>query len=354
MIDQEERVGYDGTGPFPDGGPTAWTGQRRTQVAVTGLIVMAPFAGLAVAVAMLWGHGIGLADVLLAVGLYLITGFGVTVGFHRLLTHRSFTAPSWLRVTLAIAGSMSFQGDVTGWVAIHRRHHAFTDRPGDPHSPYRYGTGTGAQLHGLVDAHVGWLFRDDPTPADRYAPDMLADPAMTWVAKAFPALCAVSLIIPFTLGWAIGGDLRAAWIALVWAGLVRVLLLHHVTWSVNSLCHMIGTRPHQGRRFDRSTDLWPLALISFGESWHNGHHAAPTCARHGSRPHQIDLSAGVIRIFERLGWATGVHWPSPQRASGPPPPMPRPRQVIPTVPEQVIPPVPEQAVPPVPEPAGMP
>jgi stearoyl-CoA desaturase (delta-9 desaturase) len=342
VIDQDVRRSYDGTGPFPVADATAWTGPRRTQVAVTGLIVMAPFAGLAVAVAMLWGHGIGLADVLLAIGLYAITGFGVTVGFHRLLTHRSFTAPPWLRITLAIAGSMSFQGDVTGWVATHRRHHAFTDRPGDPHSPYRYGTGTIAQLHGLVDAHVGWLFRDDPTPADRYAPDMLADPAMTRVAKAFPALCAVSLILPFTLGWAIGGDLRAAWIALLWAGLVRVLLLHHVAWSVNSLCHMIGTRPHAGRRFDRSTDLWPLALISFGESWHNGHHAVPTCARHGSRPHQIDISAGLIRIFERLGWATGVHWPSPEpeRVGGslpgaPLPGAPRPRQPVPSVPEPV-------------------
>ena len=189
---------------------------------------------------------------------------------------------------------------------------------------------------------MGWLFRDDPTPADRYAPDMLADPAMTRVAKAFPALCAVSLILPFTLGWAIGGDLRAAWIALLWAGLVRVLLLHHVAWSVNSLCHMIGTRPHAGRRFDRSTDLWPLALISFGESWHNGHHAVPTCARHGSRPHQIDISAGLIRIFERLGWATGVHWPSPEpeRVGGslpgaPLPGAPRPRQPVPSVPEPV-------------------
>jgi stearoyl-CoA desaturase (delta-9 desaturase) len=336
VIDQDVRGSYDGTGPFPDGGAADWTGQRRTQVAVTGLIVLAPFAGLAVAVALLWGHGIGLADVFVAVGLYLLTGFGVTVGFHRLLTHRSFVAPSWLRITLAISGSMSFQGDVTGWVATHRRHHAYTDRPGDPHSPYRYGTGTVAQLRGLVDAHVGWLFRNDPTPASRYAPDMLADPAMTRVAKAFPALCAVSLILPFGIGWAIGGDLRAAWIAMLWAGLVRVLLLHHVTWSVNSLCHMIGTRPHQARRFDRSTDLWPLALISFGESWHNGHHAAPTCARHGSRPHQIDLSASLIRIFERLGWATGVHWPSPQGASRPPLVPPRPRQPVPSpVPEPV-------------------
>jgi stearoyl-CoA desaturase (Delta-9 desaturase) len=165
-------------------------------------------------------------------------------------------------------------------------------------------------------AHVGWMFRDDPTPATHYVPDLLADPAMTRVARAFPALCAVSLILPFAAGWALGGDLRAALAAFLWAGLVRVLVLHHVTWSVNSLCHMFGSRPHPGRRFDRSTDLWPLALISLGESWHNGHHAAPACARHGSCPHQIDPSAGLIRILERLGWVTGVHWPDSQHAGG--------------------------------------
>ena len=339
MIDQEVRTRYDGAEPFPGSVGVTPVTQRRVQVIVTALIVIVPFAGLAVAVAMLWGHGIGLTDVLLAVGLYLITGFGVTVGFHRLLTHRSFTASPWLRITLAIAGSMSFQGDVIGWVATHRRHHAFTDCPGDPHSPYRYGTGAFSQLRGLFDAHMGWLFRDDPTPADRYAPDLLADPAINRVARAFPVLSAVSLILPFCAGWALGGDLRAAWTALLWAGLVRILLLHHVTWSVNSLCHMIGARPHPSRRFDRSTDLWPLALISFGESWHNGHHAAPACARHGSRPHQIDLSASLIRAFERLGWATGVHWPAPPRADGLPPgrlrPQPRLRQSAPPNPPTV-------------------
>jgi stearoyl-CoA desaturase (delta-9 desaturase) len=316
MIDQAAAAPYDGAAPFPGIAAQAWTGRQRFQAVVTGLFVTAPFAGLAVAVAMLWGHDIGLTDVLLAVVMYTITGFGVTAGFHRLITHRSFTARQWLRITLAIAGSMSFQGDVIGWVAIHRRHHAFTDRPGDPHSPYRYGTGITGQLRGLAHAHIGWLFRDDPTPAARYAPDLLADPAMTRVGRAFPTLCAVSLIVPFAAGWAIGGDLRAAWTAFLWAGLVRVLILQHVTWSVNSLCHMIGSRPHPARRFDRSTDLWPLALISFGESWHNGHHSAPACARHGIGRHQIDLSAGLIRIFERAGWATGVRWPAPQRPAG--------------------------------------
>jgi stearoyl-CoA desaturase (Delta-9 desaturase) len=311
MMDQTATVPYDGIAPFPPEAAHAWTGKRRLQTVLTALIAAVPFVGLAIAVWLAWGHGLGLTDVLLAVGLYMVTGFGVTVGFHRLITHRSFTARPWLRTCLAVAGSMSFQGNVIDWVAVHRRHHAFTDRPGDPHSPYRYGTGLGGQLRGLGHAHLGWMFGNDPTPAAHYAPDLLADPAMARVSRAFPALCALSLSLPFTLGWAIGGDLRSAWTAFLWAGLVRVLVLQHVTWSVNSLCHVIGTRPHPSRRFDRSTDLWPLALISFGESWHNGHHFAPTCARHGIGPHQIDPSAGLIRTFERLGWATGVHWPTP-------------------------------------------
>jgi stearoyl-CoA desaturase (delta-9 desaturase) len=313
MEDQRAAPWYDGAGPFPASAAPVRAGSRTLQVVVTGLIVGLPLAGLATAVGLLWGHGLGFADVLLAAVFYTVTGLGVTVGFHRLITHRSFTARPWLKITLAIAGSMGFQGDVVGWVAIHRRHHAFTDRPGDPHSPYRYGTGVTGQLRGLGHAHIGWLFRDDPTPATRYAPDLLADPAMTRIARAFPALCAVSLILPALAGWAVGGDLRAALTAFLWAGLIRVLVLQHVTWSVNSLCHMIGSRPHPSRRFDRSTDLWPLALISLGESWHNGHHSAPACARHGIGPHQIDLSAGLIRIFERLGWATAVHWPASAR-----------------------------------------
>ena len=333
MTRQQMRASYDGSEPFPSsiegGAGASGTAARRGRVLSAGLVVVLPFAGLGAAVAMLWGHGIGLADVLLAVGLYVVTGFGVTVGFHRLLTHRSFIARPWLRIALAVAGSMSLQGDVITWAAAHRRHHAFTDRPGDPHSPYRYGTGTAGLLRGLVHAHVGWLFRDDPTPAARYVPDLLADPAMVRVARAFPALSAVSLILPFAAGWALGGDLRAAWTALLWAGLVRVLVLHHVTWSVNSLCHMFGARPHRVRRFDRSADLWPLALISFGESWHNGHHAAPACARHGSRPHQVDPSAALIRIFERLGWATGVRWPDSRRAHADQPGSPGHRPVGP-------------------------
>jgi len=305
------RPEYDGESPFPGADEHAQAG--RVQVGLTATIVVVPFLALGVAIVLVWGNGFALTDLLLAAAFYVVTGLGVTVGFHRLHTHGSFTARPWLRVVLAIAGSMSFQGNIIDWVAVHRRHHAYTDRPGDPHSPYRYGTSLRGQLRGLAHSHLGWMFTDDETPAARYAPDLLAEPAMVRVARAFPALCALSLALPFLAGWAIGGTLYGGLTAFLWAGLVRVALLQHVTWSVNSLCHVIGSRPFKTRRHDRSTNLWPLALLSFGESWHNGHHSEPTSARHGMERGQIDPSAGLIRLFERLGWATDVHWPDPDR-----------------------------------------
>ncbi len=306
-------VGYDGVAPFPDSVARQLASGGRIQVAVVLTIVLMPFGGLAAALWLAWGHGVGLTDIALALAFYIVTGLGISVGFHRLLTHRAFTAVPALRAALAVAGSMSFEGDVIGWVAVHRRHHAFTDRPGDPHSPYRYGTSLAGQLRGLAHAHMGWLLRDDPTPRERYAPDLLADPAMRAISAAFPALSVASLALPFGAGWAIGGTWRAGLLAFLWAGLVRILLLQHVTWSVNSLCHMFGSRPFATRRHDRATNLWPLALLSFGESWHNMHHSDPSCARHGAESHQIDISARLIRIFERLGWATAVRWPDPGR-----------------------------------------
>jgi len=325
---------YDGMMPFTDGRQPAATFGDRARAGVTAAFVVVPFAGLGAAVWLAWGHGLTLADVLLAAAFYVITGLGVTIGFHRLLTHRSFTAAPALRITLAIAGSMSFQGQVTGWVATHRRHHAFTDQPGDPHSPYRYGTSPAALLRGLAHAHAGWLLRHDPTPTARYAPDMTADPAMRAISAAFPALCAASLALPAAAGWLIGGTWHTALTALLWAGLARITLLQHVTWSVNSLCHLLGTRPFTTRRHDRATNLWPLALISFGESWHNTHHSDPASARHGAQPGQPDISATIIRLFEHLGWATAVHWPTPARLAtrrrnpgpGQPPPAPQPEE----------------------------
>ncbi|WP_406341802.1 acyl-CoA desaturase [Streptomyces sp. NBC_00648] len=309
---------YDGAAPFPDfpdddRPAPARSGGERLQVAVTALIVTLPFLALGLAAWLLWGTLIRPTDALLALALYVITGLGVTVGFHRGLTHGGYRAGRPVRIVLAVAGSMSFQGDVIGWVATHRRHHAFTDRPGDPHSPYRYGTHLRGQLRGLAHSHVGWLFRNDPTPVERYAPDLLADRDIRAVSRAFPALCVLTLALPFALGWAIGGTWLHATTALLWAGLVRIALLHHVTWSVNSLCHVVGRRPFRTRRHDRATNLWPLALLSFGESWHNLHHAEPTSARHGVDRGQIDPSAAVIRLLERLGLVRDVRWPSPDR-----------------------------------------
>ena len=304
---------YDGTAPFPDAAPGMLPAGGPVQLAATTAIAVLPLAGLVTAIWLAWGHGVGLADLLLMAVLYAVTGLGVTVGFHRHFTHRSFRAAPALRIALAVAGSMAFEGSVIAWVATHRRHHAFSDRPGDPHSPYRFGTSLGGLLRGLLHAHLGWMFRDDPTPPERYAPDLLADPGVRAVSRWFPGLSALSLIIPFAAGWAIGGDLRAGLLGLLWGGLVRVALLQHITWSVNSLCHVLGSRPFSTHRFDRATNVWPLALLSFGESWHNLHHSDPTSARHGVERGQIDLSAGLIRLFERAGWATGVRWPSPER-----------------------------------------
>jgi stearoyl-CoA desaturase (delta-9 desaturase) len=279
-------------------------------VGVTLALVLGPLVGLGIAAAMAWGRVLSVVDVTLALVFYVATGLGVTLGFHRGLTHRSFRMRRGLKCGLVIAGSMAYEGAVIDWVATHRRHHAFTDRPGDPHSPYRYGTGARAQAKGLAHAHVGWLLVDEATPASAYAPDVLADPDLRSIDRAFPLWCVLSLALPFLMGAALTSSWRGGLTALVWAGLARVAVLQHVTWSVNSLCHMVGKRPYATRRHDRATNLWPLALASFGESWHNGHHADPSCARHGRERAQLDPSAAAIRLLEKVGLVTDVHWPS--------------------------------------------
>ncbi|WP_028926235.1 acyl-CoA desaturase [Pseudonocardia acaciae] len=275
------------------------------------LFVVLPLLALVVAVPFAWGWGLGWLDVGLTVFFYYATGLGVTVGFHRYFTHRAFTANRGLRVGLAIAGSMSFQGPVITWVADHRRHHAYADKEGDPHSPWLYGTSVAAVAKGFAHAHVGWLFERDQTNAARFAPDLLADDDLRRVDRLFMLWSTVSLLAPAVIGGLVTWSWWGALTALFWAGFVRIGLLHHVTWSINSICHMIGERPFAAR--DRSTNFWPLAVASMGESWHNLHHADPTCARHGVLPGQIDMSARLIWIFEKLGWASRVRWPTPRR-----------------------------------------
>ncbi|WP_090007071.1 acyl-CoA desaturase [Lentzea albidocapillata] len=282
-----------------------------TEMFLVKMFVVIPALALAAAIPLAWGWGLGWVDVGLAVFFYTLTSLGVTIGFHRYFTHGAFKANRALRIALAITGSMAMQGPIIGWVADHRRHHAYADREGDPHSPWLFGTSALALAKGFLHAHMGWMFRRQLTNAARFAPDLLADADIQRVNRWFPALTAATLLAPALAGGLITWSWWGALTAFFWASLVRVAVLHHVTWSVNSICHMIGDRPFEAR--DKSANFWPLAILSMGESWHNSHHADPTCARHGVRRGQLDISARLIWVFEKLGWATHVRWPRPER-----------------------------------------
>jgi stearoyl-CoA desaturase (Delta-9 desaturase) len=271
--------------------------------------VIVPFVAVLAAIPLLWNQLVGWTDVGIMVGVYLATAFGITIGFHRLLTHRAFETYRPLKYVFAILGSMAVQGPVIGWVADHRKHHAHTDEEGDPHSPH---VGDGSGLRGLWHAHVGWLFEENGTAdAKRYAPDLLEDPGMRFISRHFLWWVALGLAIPFGLGYAIGGTLTAALLALFWGGFVRIFFVHHITWSINSICHFFGSRRFQTD--DRSTNVAWLAVPSLGEAWHHNHHAFPRAAVQGMRWWEIDISGLTIRALERLGLAWNVITISPER-----------------------------------------
>ncbi|WP_436761737.1 acyl-CoA desaturase [Streptosporangium sp. V21-05] len=295
-------------GPKPDFDP-----ERKTlpEIITFGVVVGAPLIALVAAVPFAWGWGLGWSDILIAGVFYVVTGLGVTVGLHRHFTHGSFKAKRPLKIALGIAGSLSMEMSVLDWVATHRKHHKFSDKEGDPHSPWRFGTGFVAVSKGLLWAHMGWLFEADRANREKYAPDLVKDPDIIKLHKLFPVLAITTMVAPALLG----GLLTWSWWGMAtgffWGTLVRIGLLHHVTWSINSICHVFGEEAFESR--DKSRNVWWLAIPSFGESWHNLHHSDPTCARHGALKGQIDLSAGVIRLFERAGWAYDVRWPTPER-----------------------------------------
>ncbi len=302
-----------GTDTDQEGSAGTLTGLRQTtkeRVAIA-LFVGVPFVALVAAVPVAWGWGLGWHDLVIAALMYAVSGHGVTVGFHRLFTHRSFKAVRALRVALAIAGSLAVEGPVIRWVADHRRHHKFSDKEGDPHSPWRYGTNIAALIKGLIFAHMGWLFDVEQTDQKQYAPDLLKDRAILRVSRAFPWLVAASLLVPPLIGGLWSWSWQGAATAFFWGTLVRISLLHHVTWSINSICHAVGERPFNSR--DKSGNVWWLAVLSMGESWHNLHHADPTSARHGVLRGQVDSSARVIWLFEKFGWVRDVRWPSVAR-----------------------------------------
>jgi stearoyl-CoA desaturase (Delta-9 desaturase) len=296
--------------PLPDIEPEPSSLADRVLV---GVFVVVPLLAVAGAAWMAWGWGLSWQDAVIAFVFYVVSGMGISMGFHRHFTHSSFKATRPLRIALAIAGSLAIDGPVLVWVADHRRHHKYSDREGDPHSPWRFGDDWKALSKGFLYAHMGWLFDPNRTSQEKFCPDLLNDSAIRRVSKAFPIWAAVSLLGPALIGGLWTMSWWGAVTAFFWATLVRVCLLHHVTWSINSVCHTFGSEDFEVR--DKSRNVAWLAILSFGESWHNLHHSDPTCARHGALKGQIDISARVIRWAEQLGWAWDVRWPDEQRLS---------------------------------------
>ncbi|MFD7494676.1 acyl-CoA desaturase [Streptomyces sp. NPDC059832] len=275
------------------------------------LFIVVPFVALVAAVPLAWGRGVSWLDLGLLVTMYFIGCHGITIGFHRYFTHGSFKAKRPLRIALAVAGSLAVEGPLVRWVADHRKHHRFSDAEGDPHSPWRFGESLPALMKGLWWAHIGWMFDEEQTSQQKYAPDLVKDPALRGISRHFMTFTALSLAFPPLVGGLVTMSWWGAATAFFWGSLVRVALLHHVTWSINSICHAVGKRPFKSR--DRSGNVWWLAVLSCGESWHNLHHADPTSARHGVMRGQIDSSARLIRWFEKLDWARDVRWPDAAR-----------------------------------------
>jgi stearoyl-CoA desaturase (delta-9 desaturase) len=297
----------------PDPGEVQPVAHETADRIATGTITALPFIALGIVCWQVWSDLLRWSDVAVFLIMYVLTGLGVTVGFHRHLTHRSFKAKRWLRGLLAILGSVAIEGPVISWVADHRKHHTYSDQEGDPHSPHvGHGGGLRGALKGLGHAHVGWLFIHTHRGArKRYARDLIEDPLISFVDRTFLVWVFAGFLAAFGLGFAIGGTLDAALTGLLWGAGVRMLVVHHVTYSINSLCHFFGRQ-----RFptdDESRNLFWLALPTFGESWHNNHHAFPTSAEHGLKRWEIDPSALVIRGLERLGLVWDVVRIDPER-----------------------------------------
>ena len=290
--------------------PASPLGHKLIMATAVGL----PFVGVLVAIATCWTLGfMGWTYLALLVGGWLLTGLGITVGFHRLLTHRSFETYGWVRMGWMALGALSVEGSPLVWCAVHRRHHDYSDLPGDPHSPHLHGDGIGGALRGLWYAHAGWLFTGYWSSPDmeRYIPDLLGERALVLVNRLYFLWVLVSLLIPTAIGGLIEGSWRGAALGLLWGGLVRIFVTHHITWSINSICHVFGRREYDVG--DDSRNNWLCGLLGLGEGWHNNHHAFPTSARHGLAWWQFDASWVVIRAMQAVGLAWNVRLPS-QRA----------------------------------------
>lgn len=287
---------------------------RGMQLATLAAVIV-PFLGLIVAGYLSWGRGFHRVELGLLAGLYVLTGLGITVGFHRLFTHRSFETRRPIEVLLAIFGSMAVQGTLLEWVARHRRHHQHSDRPDDPHSPHQHGGGMLGLLRGAWHAHIGWAFARNRPNLSHYVKDLQQDSLLRLVSALFPVWVVLGLLIPAAAGGLLTGSWTGAWTGLLWGGLVRICLVHHVTWSINSVCHLWGTRPYPVA--DQSRNNLVFGVLALGEGWHNNHHTFPTSARHGLRWWQVDLSYYVIRTLALTGLAWNVRLPAARAALSP-------------------------------------
>jgi stearoyl-CoA desaturase (Delta-9 desaturase) len=270
--------------------------------------VILPFVGFVVSVVFLWQRAIGLVELLLLFSFYTLTTLGVGVGYHRLYAHRGFQTSTPVKVILAILGSMAAEGPVLFWVAVHRRHHTCSDRDGDPHSPHLHGDGTLNALRGFWHAHTGWMLRPELTGWAYYVPDLLRDRVLFQVNRLYFLWMMLSLLLPALLGGLLTWSVRGVLLGFLWGGLVRIFLVHHTTWSINSVCHIFGSRPFQNRDYS-ANNFW-MALLSFGEGWHNNHHAFPSSVRHGLKWWQIDISGYVIQGLQATGLAWNVKVPN--------------------------------------------
>ena len=275
---------------------------------VTLVVILVPLGGVIAAPFFLRGWGFHWTDLGLLLGMYVLSGLGITVGFHRLFVHRSFETYTWVKFIWAALGSMAVQGSLLRWVGMHRRHHQYSDTPDDPHSPLHEGHGVLGLLKGFWHAHIGWFFAADPPDLDHYVRDLTASRAIRVASFLFPLWVALGLAIPAVLGGVITQSWVGVWTGLIWGGLIRVFLVHHVTWSINSACHLWGFRPYKSDDESRNNALF--GILALGEGWHNTHHAFPTSARHGLRWWQIDASYWVIRTLALMGLAWNLKLPS--------------------------------------------
>jgi stearoyl-CoA desaturase (Delta-9 desaturase) len=296
------------TEPLPPGVARASVAASRLERRVALVTVIGPFLGVIAAIAMLWGYAIGPGELTILIVMYSLAAVGIGVGYHRLLSHRSFKTSTPLRVLLAILGSISAEGPPLFWVAIHRRHHRHSDQPGDPHSPNMHGEGVLGMLKGFWHAHTGWLFIHETTDWRRWAPDLIRDRAIFRVNQLYFFWIFLGLAVPAVAGGLWARSWTGALLGFLWGGLVRMFLVHHTTWSINSVTHILGTRPYQTTDYSRNNFL--IAILTFGEGWHNNHHAFPSSAIHGFEWWQIDINQIVIRTLELFGLVWEVKMPS--------------------------------------------